>query len=145
MGMALQPENKFDMRVKADAPQSVKDMIEGGVDSYSNDVVGEKRTPCFVTLYDGDHLLGGLRGESLGPWFYIKHLWVDAAYRQQGLGMDLMMAAEQEARQRGCGTIWVDTLSYQAPDFYKKAGYQAMATVPHYRGSHDRVFFRKDI
>ncbi len=145
MAAKTQHISDLNTRVASDASQDVKDMIEQGIDQFSNDYVGETRTACFVTVYDGDKLVGGLRGESLGAWFYIKHLWVAEEHRKQGLGKDLMKSAEQEAKARDCQTIWVDTLSYQAPDFYQKLGYDVAARVPNYRGSYDRIFFRKDI
>ena len=135
----------IECRLSDEVSQNVKDAIENGIDSFSNDVVGETRTPCFVTLYDGDFLVGGLRAESLGQWFYIKHLWVAEQYRGHGFGFRLMARAEDEAAKRGCRVLWVDTLSYQAPEFYEKLGFAAQATIPEYRGVHSRIFFKKEI
>ena len=33
-------------------------------------------------------------------------------------------AAESEAKKRGCHSVHVDTMSWQAPEFYKKHGYK---------------------
>lgn len=137
--------NALECRMAEDVPQSIKDKIENGIDSFSNDFVGETRTPCFVTFYDNGMLAGGLRAESLGQWFYIKHLWVAEKYRGHGFGVRLMTRAESEAAERGCRFLWVDTLSYQAPEFYKKLGFVTQATIPGYRGVYSRIFFKKDI
>lgn len=142
---ATQQNQNLAMTIAHDVPQDVKDAIESGIDRFSNEYTDRTRQACFITVYDGERLVGGLRAESLGEWFYIKHLWVDEDFRGQGLGMDLLNKAEQEAKARQCTILWVDTLSYQAPGLYKKAGYKAAATVPQYRGQYDRIFFRKDV
>jgi hypothetical protein len=52
-------------------------------------------------------------------------------------------AAEAEARRRGCGTIVLDTHSFQAPELYRGRGYtEAGATVETPRG-HTQTLFQK--
>ena len=86
----------------------------------------EEPRPVQVALRVPDgRLIGGLIGRThtLAFWLEISVLWVDAAYRQQGLGRRLMDAAEQEARQRGCRFARTATSDFQAPGFYAKLGY----------------------
>ena len=40
-----------------------------------------------------------------------------------------MEAAEAEARQRGCDQILVETHSFQVADFYRKVGFEQIATI----------------
>jgi ribosomal protein S18 acetylase RimI-like enzyme len=74
---------------------------------------------------------------------YIKMLWVDDAYRGEGLGKQLMAQAESYAIENSHKQIWVDTLSFQAPEFYKKLGYKVIQEVPNYQGEHARIFLSK--
>ena len=60
---------------------------------------------------------------------HIDILWVDDKFRGQGLGSKLLLAAENEARRRGCHSVHVDTMSWQAPDFYKKHGYKIISEL----------------
>lgn len=60
---------------------------------------------------------------------HIKALVVQKEYRGRGLGMALLKRLEVEARSRGIKSITLSTKSYQAKDFYLKAGYQIYATL----------------
>jgi ribosomal protein S18 acetylase RimI-like enzyme len=68
--------------------------------------------------------LGGLLGETQLAWLKIQYVSIRADARRHGLGTRLMELAEREAASRGCKYAFLDTMSYQAPDFYQKLGYQ---------------------
>lgn len=53
----------------------------------------------------------------------------DENFRKKGLGSQLLKAAEDEARKRGCHSFYVDTMSWQAPVFYKKHGYKIISEL----------------
>ncbi len=96
------------------------------VSGPAREPVPEEPRPVKVALRAPDsRLIGGLIGRThtLAFWLEISVLWVDAAYRRQGLGRRLMEAAEQEARQRGCRFARTATSDFQAPGFYAKLGY----------------------
>ena len=38
--------------------------------------------------------------------------------------------AEREAVRRGCHHVHLDTMSWQAPDFYKNQGYEVIGILP---------------
>ena len=135
----------YDIIEDTDLPDVDRRAIEDGIDTHSDQDVGVRRKPYFIAIRDQGVLIGGMRGESLNGGFYIKHLWVEAACRGTGLGMQMMTRAEQEAARRGCCAVWVDTLSCQAPEFYKKAGYREAGRITGYRGVHDRIFLKKEI
>ena len=124
----------------------VSKAIEAGLDRYDQHVLGSKTKNSFVLAYLEDStLIGGLRANIKDKDYYIKHLWVEDTFRGNGVGASLMLKAENEANEKKCKHIWVDTMSYQAPDFYYHLGYKEIACVKHYRDIHDRIFFRKDI
>ena len=62
-----------------------------------------------------------------------------AQLRRLGHGSKLMAAVETEARARGCARIILETYDYQAPAFYRRLGFVAVATIEEYVQGH-RLF-----
>lgn len=71
-------------------------------------------------------VVGGLVGQTneIPEWLEVSVVWVAEDRRGQGMGRHLMHLAEEEAQRRGCRYARLATGEYQAPDFYRKAGYR---------------------
>jgi GNAT superfamily N-acetyltransferase len=72
-------------------------------------------------------------------------LWVSEELRGGGLGAHLLGTAEAAARERGCGAVWLDTFSFQAPDFYKKPGYRQFGQLDDFPPGHAHHFLWKPL
>lgn len=83
----------------------------------------------IVEYDDSGNVIGGILGGTYWGWMHIDILWVDEKFRKQGIGSKLLQAAEDEARRRGAHSVHVDTMSWQAPDFYKKHGYKIISEL----------------
>ena len=95
----------------------------------------------FVRKPDGD-IPGGLAGSTYGDWLFIHDLWVRADLRRRGICQELLRLAEGRARERGCHSAWLDTFSFQAPEFYPKFGYREFGRLD-YPPDQQRIFFQK--
>jgi GNAT superfamily N-acetyltransferase len=90
------------------------------------------RVPIEIHAFDGEELAGGLVAYAWAYWLHIDLLWVHEAHRGNGLGSRLMREAEEQARRRGCLHSRLETFDFQAADFYRKLGYEVIASVPDY-------------
>jgi GNAT superfamily N-acetyltransferase len=84
-------------------------------------------------------------GEIYWGWFYLDLLWVKDELRGRGYGHRLLTLAEQEARQRGAKNVYLDTFSFQAPNFYKQHGYQVFGELEDFPPGHQRYFLTKQL
>jgi ribosomal protein S18 acetylase RimI-like enzyme len=91
-------------------------------------------------------LAGGLIGETAFSWLKVEMLAVSADHRGRGVGTRLLQEAEREALSRGCRYAWLDTMSYQAPDFYAKVGYQIAGRFEDWDSyGHTKFFFTRKL
>jgi GNAT superfamily N-acetyltransferase len=84
---------------------------------------------------------GGLIGQTQFDWLKIDIMAVDPARRGRGIGTALVAAAEREAAIRGCQYAYVDTMSYQAPGFYQRLGYNVAGELPNWDSHGHGKFF----
>lgn len=125
---------------------AVFDTLIAGLKEHKYEHMGPEDTlPLSVVARDEDNkIIGGVSGRTIYKNFLIDIVWVDKETRGTGLGRKLMELAEVEAKNRGCLVAQLDTLSYQAPDFYQKLGFDIVGTVPGFSGSPERYFLLKN-
>ncbi|MFF0203575.1 GNAT family N-acetyltransferase [Streptomyces sp. NPDC005017] len=94
----------------------------------------ERENPLHVWASDaGGELAGGLVGHTWTTWLHVAYLWVDERHRGGGLGGRLLAEAERLAREgRGCRAARLETWDFQAPEFYRKQGYDVVCVIPDY-------------
>ena len=123
------------------------EVIGGGISQYNKQRGGPDgfKHLCF-TLYAPDgKVAGGLIGETFWGWFYINLLFVKEELRGQGYGHQLLDLAEEEARQRGAKNVFLDTFSFQAPEFYRLHGYQVFGELKDFPPGHTRYYLTKQL
>jgi N-acetylglutamate synthase-like GNAT family acetyltransferase len=55
---------------------------------------------------------------------YLAVLWVDERCRGLRLSIELLMAAERIAKENGCIAAQTYALSFQAPEFFQRVGFE---------------------
>lgn len=108
----------------------------------------EDKEPKDLGIYirdDNHQVKAGLIGLTHGNWLIIRYLWVHEDMRGQGIGARLLKSAETEAKKRRCKYVFLDTFSFQAPDFYKKYGYQERFVLEDYPVKGKRHYFTKKL
>ena len=84
-------------------------------------------------------------GDTHGNWLEIGYLWVSEKLRGQHIGTDLMHKVEDIAKNRGCKYVFLNTFSFQAPDFYVKLGYKEEFVLNDYPLTGKRYYFTKEL
>ena len=101
--------------------------LDAGLDEYNFAATGtsKKDQDAFsVKVTDeAGAIVGGLTAWTWAGLCGISMLWVRADARKDGWGSQILRAAEDEARRRGCDRVAVSSFTFQAPEFYKRHGY----------------------
>ena len=87
-------------------------------------------------------VVGGLWGRTGYGFLFVELLAMGPA-RGIGLGRRVMQLAEAEAKRRSLLGIWLDTWTFQAPNFYPKLGFTECGRITGYPPGHDRIFYVK--
>lgn len=90
-------------------------------------------------------ILAGCNGILFYGSMFIDQLWVDKKLRNQGLGTLLMQKAEQFAKDTDCSMITVNTMDWEALDFYKKLGFKLDFERSGYAKGSKMYFLRKTL
>ena len=121
--------------------------VEHGLNAYNEPFSGPYLPRPLAIFLRGDEgrVLGGLVADTSDDWLKIDMLWVDDTLRGHGWGSRLLLAAAGEGLALGCRRAALDTASFQAPDFYRRHGYQVIGTVPNFNEGHDLFYMIKDL
>ena len=106
--------------------------IREALNQFNKEKVGEdSHTSLNIVEYDtSGKIIGGILAGTYWGWMYVDTLWVHESHRRRGIGSRLLHEAEKEAIGRGCHHVHLDTMSWQAPEFYKKHGYEVIGILP---------------
>jgi GNAT superfamily N-acetyltransferase len=137
---------QFEIIVADDPPPAEREAILDALTAH-NEMHGRPanyRTVAFL-LRDGrsGETIGGLWSRSAYDWLRIDLLFIPEQLRGEGLGTRLVRQAEAIALERGHIGVWVDTLEFEAPEFYKKLGYEVFGILPDHRSGLRRFFLHK--
>jgi GNAT superfamily N-acetyltransferase len=136
----------IDVSVTGEPDTGDLEVVKAGLVEFNARVAGfDKAVPMAVFARRDGVLVGGAVGFTHWEWLFIHYLWVSDELRGGGLGAHLLGTAEATARERGCGAVWLDTFSFQAPGFYKGLGYRQFGQLDDFPPGHARHFLWKPL
>ena len=91
------------------------------------------------------HILGGLLGIYYRFALYVNVLWICDELRGKGYGSALLQKAEKILIEKGCKLIHLDTWDFQAPDFYRKQGFEIFGILDGFPEGTKRYFLKKEL
>ncbi|HEY3983990.1 GNAT family N-acetyltransferase [Cedecea sp.] len=120
--------------------------IEAGLSEFNAAVSGlNDRMPLAVVVRDpkSGNVVGGMLGRSSLGVLFIDLFYLPPALRAHGLGSEILRAFEEEGRKRGCVAAFLYTISFQAPDFYRKHGWEEFGKIDCLPEGTSRYFMKK--
>ncbi|MGB8507794.1 MAG: GNAT family N-acetyltransferase [Pyrinomonadaceae bacterium] len=123
-------------------------ILESGIAQHAQSKTGKRivRQVTFFVRDEKGRIVGGVHGNYANSrWLYVNSLWVSESVRGNGYGTRLMNRIEGEAIKGGCTNSYLDTFSYQAPEFYKKLGYRVFGELENFPPGHSRYFLGKQL
>ena len=121
--------------------------VNHALEEFNNKAVGPDNHELLniVEYDDAGNVIGGILGGTYWGWMHLDILWVNEKYRKTGIGSKLLKAAEEEAVSRGCHSVHVDTMSWQAPEFYKKHEYRIIGELDNIPNGNKKYHLVKEL
>ena len=121
-----------------------KKAVLHGLIRYNDEKMGkQKYKRLAISLRDGTVIVGGIVGEVWTAVLFIQFFWLEQRFRGKGFGTKLIKAIEKEAKRFGATHSYVDTMSFQAPGFYRRCGYRKFGSIKGYPRGVTRHWFTK--
>jgi len=139
----------FQPKIEVNPKKEDLELLGLGIDENNILATGQSTSNKDITFFirnSNNKILAGIKGTyNVSGWLYINALWVGKDYRKQGYGTLLMQSIENEAKENGCINCYLNTISFQAPEFYIKLGYEKFAELENFHQEYSKVFFKKKI
>lgn len=112
---------------------------------FPKDLGGRYEEICLYLKDDEGVVRGGILGEICWNWLEIHIFMLDEDIRKQGYGTKLLAEIEKIAVEKDCDFIKVDTLSFQALNFYQKNGYKVFGSIDNVGRDFEHYYLKKDL
>ena len=108
-----------------DLNDDICDMIDAEFNKFAEkNGVKCDYTPFCFTAKEDNKVIGVIKGHSYYKEVHIGDLIILEQYRNKHIGTKLVEAVEKYCTDKGFETITLSTFAFQAPEFYKKCGYE---------------------
>ncbi len=127
--------------------QSAWGIIGRNLDEFNRQQAGDYNPQRigFVVQTPDQAIVGGIIAVTYWDWLAIDLMWLRENIRGRGYGHRLLTLAEDEGRRLGARHAFLDTFSFQAPDFYRKHGYQVLGVLQDFPAGHQRYYMTKQL
>lgn len=116
-----------------DAPgERAQAVIREGLGNYNAEQIGYRDArPLAVLVSDPEtqEVIGGLVGRTSMGLLFIDRFFLPERLCKSGIGTRVIRAAENEGKRRGCSRAVLFTVTFQAPGFYERQGYQVLGRI----------------
>lgn len=123
-------------------------LLGEGLKGYNDEKIGRNdRQALSIRITDPGtgEPIGGLVGRTSLGILFIDLVYLPQSLRGSGTGSRILAMAEEEGRRRGCSKAVLFTISFQAPEFYRKLGWQVFGEIAPKPPGATRIYLTKDL
>lgn len=122
-----------------------KKVIEHNMEQLPDKLKTSNENVSLILKDDLGEIMGGITANIFWHHMHIESLWVDKNVRAKGYGRELLKRMETLALDKECRFIFLDTFSFQAPEFYENNGYEVFGTIEDHPKGFNQYFLRKKL
>jgi GNAT superfamily N-acetyltransferase len=130
-----------------DAPDDqAQAVIRGGLTEYNTGQAGYRDSrPLGILVSDPEtgEVVGGLLGLTSMGLLFVDLFFLPESLRKNRIGSRIIRKAEDEAKRRGCSRAVLFTVTFQAPGFYERQGYEVLGRIECDPPGHTRICMTK--
>nr|WP_253073842.1 GNAT family N-acetyltransferase [Kosakonia sp. MUSA4] len=122
--------------------------IEEGLNDFNDLITGiSDRKPLNILIKSNKtgKVIGGMQGRTSLGLLFVDLFYLPPELRRNGIGTEILRRFEDEGRKRGCSAAFLYTISFQAPDFYKKHGWVEFGRIECIPTGTSRIFMKKTL
>lgn len=137
----------YDIHFESNPTQNDVQVLNNGIMEWAKQKKGMDQLEFFAFFIrdEAGKIVGGCAGSKMYGALYIDSLWVAEQLRGQGYGTQLMQSAEKLAKNNKCHFMTVNTMDWEALDFYKKLGFYVEFERKGYDKNSIFYFLRKNL
>lgn len=128
--------------------KALREVLSNGLRGYNDEKIGlHDRQDLTIRVTDPEtgEPIGGLVGRTSLGVLFVDLVYLPKSLRGTGTGSRILAMAEEEGRKRGCSKAVLFTISFQAPEFYKKLGWQVFGEIAPNPPGATRIYLTKDL
>ncbi|MCA9477912.1 MAG: GNAT family N-acetyltransferase [Nanoarchaeota archaeon] len=132
---------------------NIQQVTQEEFDRHLGELWNQQKTPkdidstktywSFLAHNELNKPVGGVAGYFRWEWAYISQIVIDPHFQGHDYGSKLMDYIETISREENMQGVRLSTLSFQAPQFYEKLGYQEVGRVTDCPPGHALIYFAK--
>lgn len=107
--------------------EEIKKRVYAGFHEHSvssTGIDGLQEAPLAFEMHEENHWVGCVVAQMFWGQLHIKYLFVEPLYRGRGYGRKLMEYVLEFGKSQGCHFAFVETINFQAPEFYQSMGFK---------------------
>lgn len=138
---------KYTLQYETDPKQSDTNYLTQKISEYAKEKKGLNPGIPFAYFYkDKDNsIIAGCNGYIFYGCLHIDQLWVHTDFRGQNFGTVLMKQAQELGIKNNCSFLTVNTMDWEALDFYKKLGFELEFLRTGYANDSTFYFLKKPL